>query len=233
MHVRAAPVLAAARPRTRPSSLPEDGPSAKPSSRGSEPEGGRAGAPGSADGRRRVLGRPCGAPVSERGRTRVDGVCRACRGSSPAASTVVQTASRSTVVGCWSWMLVRCKSAQEEVIVQVSLVISSSKSRVAATWLGGVDCDVASRQSSSSRIRLGWRHPLDLAGGAAVSTSTRCDRPLHSVLGTGWEASCAKTASILVGAEGRTALLHDLLAGRKKPPLNLFTSNKTPHRRTS
>ena len=115
-------------------------------------------------------------------------------------------------------MLVRCKSAQEEVIVQVSLVISSSKSRVAATWLGGVDCDVASRQSSSSRIRLGWRHSLDLAGGAAVSTSTRCDRPLHSVLGTGWEASCAKTASILVDAEGRTALLPDLFEGRKKPP---------------
>ena len=151
--------------------------------------------------------------MSERGRARVDGVCRACRGSSPAASTVVQTASRSTVVGCWSWMTVRCESAKEQVIVQVSLVVSSSKSRVAATWLGGVDCDVASRQSSSSRIRLGWRHSLDLAGGAAVSTSTRCDRPLHSVLGTGWEASCAKTASILVGAEGRTALLHDLLAG--------------------
>ena len=116
-------------------------------------------------------------------------------------------------------MLVRCESAKEEVSAQVSLLVSSSKSRVAATWLGGVDCDVASRQSSSSRIRLGWRHPLDLAGGAAVSTSTPCDRPLHSVLGTGWEASCAKTASILVGAEGRTALLHDLLAGRKKPPL--------------
>ena len=136
-------------------------PSAKRRSRGSEPEGGRAGAPGSADGRRRVLGRPCGAPMSERGRARVDGVCRACRGSSPAASTVVQTASRSTVVGCWSWMTVRCESAREQVIVQVSLVVSSSKSRVAATWLGGVDCDVASRQSSSSRIRLGWRHSLD------------------------------------------------------------------------
>ena len=117
-------------------------------------------------------------------------------------------------------MLVRCESAKEEVSVQVSLVVSSSKSRVAATWLGGVDCDVASRQSSSSRIRLGWRHPLDLAGGAAVSTSTRCDRPLHSVLGTGWEASCVKTASILVDAEGRTALVPDLLAGRKKPPLS-------------
>lgn len=194
-------------------------PSAKRRSRGSEPEGGRAGAPGSADGRRRVLGRPCGAPMSERGRARVDGVCRACRGSSPAASTVVQTASRSTVVGCWSWMLVRCESAKEQVIVQVSLVVSSSKSRVAATWLGGVDCDVASRQSSSSRIRLGWRHSLDLAGGAAVSTSTRCDRPLHSVLGTGWEASCVKTASILVDAEGRTALVPDLFEGRKKPPL--------------
>ena len=97
-----------------------------------------------------------------------------------------------------------------------SLVVSSSKSRVAAIWLGGVDCDVASRQSSSSRIRLGWRHPLDLAGGAAVSTSTPCDRPLHSVLGTGWEVSCVKTASILVGAEGRTALLPDLFAGRKE-----------------
>ena len=71
-------------------------------------------------------------------------------------------------------MTVRCESAKEQVIVQVSLVVSSSKSRVAATWLGGVDCDVvASRQSSSSRIRLGWRHSLDLAGGAAVSTSTR------------------------------------------------------------
>ena len=116
-------------------------------------------------------------------------------------------------------MLVRCESAKEEVSAQVSLLVSSSKSRVAATWLGGVDCDVASRQSSSSRIRLGWRHPLDLAGGAAVSTSTRCDRPLHSVLGTGWEASCVKTASILVDAEGRTALVPDLLAGRKKPPL--------------
>ena len=165
--------------------------------------------------------------MSERGRTRVDGVCRACRGSSPAASTVVQTASRSTVVGCWSWMTVRCESAREQVIVQVSLVVSSSKSRVAATWLGGVDCDVASRQSSSSRIRLGWRHSLDLAGGAAVSTSTRCDRPLHSVLGTGWEASCAKTASILVGAEGRTALLHDLLAGRKKPPVKKIAAAHT------
>ena len=117
-------------------------------------------------------------------------------------------------------MLVRCESAKEQVIVQVSLVVSSSKSRVAATWLGGVDCDVASRQSSSSRIRLGWRHSLELAGGAAVSTSTRCDRPLHSVLGTGWEASCAKTASILVDAEGRTALLPDFFEGRKKPPIN-------------
>ena len=115
-------------------------------------------------------------------------------------------------------MTVRCESAKEEVSVQVSLVVSSSKSRVAATWLGGVDCDVASRQSSSSRIRLGWRHPLDLAGGAAVSTSTRCDRPLHSVLGTGWEASCVKTASILVDAEGRTALVPDFFEGRKKPP---------------
>ena len=152
--------------------------------------------------------------MSERGRARVDGVCRACRGSSPAASTVVPTASRSTVVGCWSWMLVRCESDKEEVSAQVSLVVSSSKSRVAATWLGGVDCDVASRQSSSSRIRLGWRHPLDLAGGAAVSTSTRCDRPLHSVLGTGWEASCAKTASILVDAEGRTALLYFLTSSK-------------------
>ena len=113
-------------------------------------------------------------------------------------------------------MTVRCESAKEEVSVQVSLVVSSSKSRVAATWLGGVDCDVASRQSSSSRIRLGWRHSLDLAGGAAVSTSTRCDRPLHSVLGTGWEASCVKTASILVDAEGRTALVPDLFAGREK-----------------
>ena len=118
-------------------------------------------------------------------------------------------------------MLVRCESAKEEVSAQVSLLVSSSKSRVAATWLGGVDCDVASRQSSSSRIRLGWRHPLDLAGGAAVSTSTRCDRPLHSVLGTGWEASCVKTASILVGAEGRTALLPDLFEGRKKPPVRV------------
>ena len=118
-------------------------------------------------------------------------------------------------------MTVRCESAKEEVSVQVSLVVSSSKSRVAATWLGGVDCDVASRQSSSSRIRLGWRHPLDLAGGAAVSTSTRCDRPLHSVHGTGWEASCVKTASILVDAEGRTALVPDLFEGRKKPPLIL------------
>ena len=120
-------------------------------------------------------------------------------------------------------MTVRCESAKEEVSVQVSLVVSSSKSRVAATWLGGVDCDVASRQSSSSRIRLGWRHPRDLAGGAAVSTSTRCDRPLHSVLGTGWEASCVKTASILVDAEGRTALVPDLLAGRKKPPFSIIS----------
>ena len=88
----------------------------------------------------------------------------------------------------------------------------------------GVDCDVASRQSSSSRIRLGWRHSLDLAGGAAVSTSTRCDRPLHSVLGTGWEASCAKTASILVDAEGRTALVPDLFEGRKKPHINSINS---------
>lgn len=208
-------------------------PSAKRSSRGSEPEGGRAGAPGSADGRRRVLGRPCGAPMSERGRARVDGVCRACRGSSPAASTVVQTASRSTVVGCWSWMTMRCESAKEQVIVQVSPVVSSSKSRVAATWLGGVDCDVASRQSSSSRIRLGWRHPLDLAGGAAVSTSTPCDRPLHSVLGTGWEVSCVKTASILVGAEGRTALVPDSFAGRKEPPLNnLYHTYSEPIRTT-
>ena len=115
----------------------------------------------------------------------------------------------------------RCESAKEQVIVQVSPVVSSSKSRVAATWLGGVDCDVASRQSSSSRIRLGWRHPLDLAGGAAVSTSTRCDRPLHSVLGTGWEASCVKTASILVDADGRTALVPDLFAGRKKPSIRM------------
>ena len=112
-------------------------------------------------------------------------------------------------------------------MVQVSLVISSSKSRVAATWLGGVDCDVASRQSSSSRIRLGWRHSLDLAGGTAVSTSTRCDRPLHSVLGTGWEASCAKTASILVDAEGRTALLPDFFEGRKKPPLHASSWRRT------
>ena len=123
-------------------------------------------------------------------------------------------------------MTVRCESAKEQVIVQVSLVVSSSKSRVAATWLGGVDCDVASRQSSSSRIRLGWRHSLDLAGGAAVSTSTRCDRPLHSVLGTGWEASCAKTASILVDAEGRTALLPDFFEGRKKPPFSKKTKAK-------
>lgn len=107
----------------------------------------------------------------------------------------------------------RCESAKEQVIVQVSPVVSSSKSRVAATWLGGVDCDVASRQSSSSRIRLGWRHPLDLAGGAAVSTSTPCDRPLHSVLGTGWEVSCVKTASILVDADGRTATS----TGKKSP----------------
>ena len=119
-------------------------------------------------------------------------------------------------------MLVRCESAKEEVSAQVSLLVSSSKSRVAATWLGGVDCDVASRQSSSSRIRLGWRHPLDLAGGAALSTSTRCDRPLHSVLGTGWEASCVKTASILVDAEGRTALVPDFFEGRKKPPLRFI-----------